>query len=40
MIKVTKRRTPKSSAVKGQHDPERATRKAPKTLRYEERLKK
>lgn len=40
MIKVTKRRTPKSSAVKKQHDPERATKKALKTLRYEEWVKK
>lgn len=39
MIKVTKR-TPKSSAVKGQYDPKRAVKKAPKTLRYEEWLKK
>ena len=39
MIKVTKR-TPKSSAVKGQCDPKRVSIKAPKTLRYEEWLKK
>ena len=39
MIKVTKR-TPKSSTIKKQYDPERATKKAPKTLRYEEWLKK
>lgn len=39
MIKATKR-TPKSSAVKGQHDPKKITKKALKTLRYEEWLKK
>ena len=40
MIKVTTKRTPKSSAVKGQCDPKRVTKKALKTLRYEEGLKK
>lgn len=36
MIKVTTKRTPKSSAVKEQRDPKRVTKKALKTLRYEE----